>query len=84
MDKSNCPVWKPTVYILASVIDEKVGRLILLLPILFSNVLKSVLERGCLGVVGALSDISGPTAQLRQIRPLSLEMWDWDRELNYV
>lgn len=71
-------------YILATVIDEKVGRLILLLPILFSNVLKSVLERGCLGVVGALSDTSGPMAQLRQIRPLSLGTWGWDRELDYV
>lgn len=44
--------------------------LLLHLSILFSSVLKSGLERGCLGVLGTLSNPNRPMIQLRLIRPL--------------
>lgn len=65
MDKGTCTTWKATVYISATFTDDKVDRLLLLLPILFSNVLKSGL-----GDVGALSDPNRPMTQLGQSDPL--------------
>lgn len=62
----------PLKHIKAIFIDDKVNRLLLLLPILFSSVLKSGLERKCLGVVRALSNLNRPIIQLRSMRPSSL------------